>query len=205
MMKKISKAFCAFCVCAMVAISAGCGQGDQPKDITVNSNAVITDGSQSDAEKVSDKENEVKQESEALKQEGQKEEKGAFGFLYEGVTLIPGEVFEPSVLGEYSDVSEVPSCAFDGNDRVYNYGMFELTAYIDGEEERIYSIYFLDPNLSTTEGLRLGDTVDDMKSFYGEDYEMFGTSYDYTGGDTVLSIIVNQNDAVMSIEYRLNR
>ena len=200
-MKKINRVFCAFCVWGIAAVLAGCGQavpaGNLPQNITVG-----TDGSQSDAEKDFGGGNEAQQESGESNQE--KQEEGAFHFLYEGVALIPGEIFEESALGEYSDVSEVPSCAFDGNDRVYNYGMFELTAYIDGEEERVYSIYFIDPNLPTTEGLRKGDTVDDMKSLYGEDYEVIGTSYDYTRENTVLSI-VTQNDVVVSIEYRLNR
>lgn len=201
-MKIINKVFSAFWVLSIVAVLASCGQttpvANLPQEITVGA-----DGSQSDDG--GNKGNEAKQESESTESEKQNEEKGTFGFLYEGVTLIPGEVFDQSVLGEFSNVSEVPSCAFDGNDRVYNYELFELTAYIDGEEERIYSIYFNDPNLLTTEGLSMGDTVDDMKSLYGEEYKMVGTSYEYTRGDTVLSIIVNQNDAVTSIEYRLNR
>ena len=200
MRKKINKLLWTW---GIVAVLAGCSQagpvGNLPQDITVG-----TYGSQSDAEKDNDKGNEVKQGLEELDQREQKEEDGVFRFIYEGVTLIPGEIFEQSVLGKYSGVSEVPSCAFDGNDRVYNYKMFELTAYIDEKEERIYSIYFIDPNLPTTEGLCLGDTVDNMKSLYGEDYEMVGTSYDYTRGDTVLSIIT-QNDVVVGIEYRLNR
>ena len=199
-MKRINKAFW---VWGIVAILAGCGQtspaGSLPQSITMGTN-----GSQSDAEKDSNNGNEVKQESRALNQGEQNEKNAAFSLLYEGVTLIPGEVFEQSALGEYSGVSEVPSCAFDGNDRVYNYEVFELTAYKDEEEERIYSIYFIDPNLSTTEGLCKGDTVDDMKSLYGEDYEMVGTSYDYIRGNTVLSIIT-QDDVVVGIEYRLNR
>ena len=201
-MKRKNKAFWVVCALGIVTVLAGCGKavptGNLPQNITAGAN-----NSQSDAEKDSNKGNEEKQESEASNQSKQKKE-DAFSFLYEGVTLIPGEVFEQSVLGECSDVAEVPSCAFAGNDRVYNYEVFELTAYIDGEEERIYSIYFIDPNLPTTEGLCLGDTVDDMKSLYGENYEMVGNSYDYTGGDTVLSI-VTQNDVVVGIEYRLNR
>ena len=197
-MKKMNKALWALCTWGLVGILAGCSQavptGNLPQNITMG-----TDSSKSDAEKDSSKGDEVQQEPD----EKQKEEKGEFGFLYEGVTLIPGELFEQSMLGKCSEIAEVPSCAFDGNDRVYNYGMFELTAYIDGEEERIYSIYFIDPNLNTTEGLSLGSTVEDMKSLYGEDYEMAGTSYDYTRGNTVLPIIT-QNDVVVSIEYRLD-
>lgn len=199
MMKKISKAFL---VLGIAVGLAGCGQanpaGNLAQNITMN-----TDGSQSNAVKDSNEESGAEQESEASGQKDKVEE-GVFGFLYDGVTLVPGEVFDSSVLGKCSGVAEVPSCAFDGNDRVYNYEKFELTAYIDGEEERIYSIYFIDPNLATTEGLCLGDDVENMKSLYGENYEAEGNSYDYTRGNTVLAI-VTQNDMVFSIEYRLNR
>lgn len=198
-MKKMNKAFCIFCAWGIVAILAGCGEAAPTGNLQQNITADFS-GNQSDT----DKGNEVKQESETPGQGNQKQEKGAFSFVYEGATLIPGEIFDQSVLGAYSDVAKVPSCAFDGDDNVYNYETFELTAYIDGDEERIYSIYFNDPNLPTTEGLCMGDTVDDMKALYGEDYETVGNSYDYIGGNTVLSIII-QNDVVVSIEYRLNQ
>ena len=202
-MKKMNKAFWAFGIWGIVAVLAGCSQaipaGNLPQDITVG-----TGGSRPDAGQENNGGNGATQESGTPDQSEPKEEDGVFSLVYEGVTLIPGEVFEESVLGKYSQVAEVPSCAFDGNDRVYNYGMFELTAYIDEKEERIYSIYFIDPNLPTTEGLCMGDTVDDMKSLYGEDYETVGNSYDYIRGNTVLSIIT-QNDVVVGIEYRLNR
>lgn len=201
-MKKMNKAFCTFCAWGIVAALAGCGEATPTGNLQQNITADFS-GGQSNTEKDNSKEND-KQGSDAQDQGKQKEDRGAFSFVYEGVTLIPGEVFEQSLLGEASSVSRVPSCAFDGDDNVYNYETFELTAYIDGDEERIYSIYFNDPNLPTTEGLCKGDTVDDMKALYGEDYEMVGNSYDYTGENTVLSIII-QNDVVVSIEYRLNQ
>lgn len=199
-MKKISKAFL---LCGILAVLTACGEAKPAGNLAQN----ITMGAgsnQGNAEKDNAGKTGGDQESKAANQGKQKEEKGAFGFLYEGVTLIPGETFDQSVLGVCSGVSEVPSCAFDGNDRVYNYEKFELTAYIEENGERIYSIYFIDPNLPTTEGLCLGDSVDDMKAFYGEDCETNGTSCNYTRGNTVLSIII-QNDIVVGIEYRLNR
>lgn len=131
-------------------------------------------------------------------------EEGPFGFLYEGVTLTPGEPFDRSTLEGYSEVSEVPSCAFDGNDNVYNYGAFELTTYVEEGGERVYAVYFIDSNLPTTEGLCLGDTVEDMKSLYGENYVMEETAYIYTRGETLLTVIA-RDDIVVSIEYRLDR
>lgn len=199
-MKKMNKAFL---MLGIVAILTGCGQavpaGNLPQNITAGTN-----GSQSDAENNSDKGNEEKQDSEASDQSNDKKENGIFSFIYEGVKLTPGEVFEQSMLGEASGISERETCAFGEKARVYNYEVFELETYVEGEKEFIYSIYFIDPNLPTTEGLCLGDTVDDMKALYGENYEMEGGSYDYSGGDTMLAIIT-QNDVVMSIEYRLKK
>lgn len=192
----------------IVVLLAGCGQavpaGNLARNITMG-----TDTSQPDAGKDANgregagQKSEEGQESGASAERGQQEE-GVFGFLQEGVTLVPGEAFDQSVLGECVSVSEVPSCAFDGTDRVYDYGTFELTANVDGKEEHIYSIYFIDPNLPTTEGLCMGDTLEDVRSLYGEDCETAGSAYVYTRGNTVLSIIT-QNDVVVGIEYRWNR
>lgn len=197
MMKKISNALFLW---GIVAVLTACGQGATPagnlaQDINIGA------GSSGNTGKGDDKE---EGNAEASDQENFKEEEGVFSFVYEGVTLVPGELVDHSALPKYSDVAEVPSCAFGGNDKVYNFKLFELTAYFDEDEERVYSIYFIDPNLPTAEGLRLGDTADEMKSLYGENYEAEGTSCTYTRGDTSL-IIITKNDIVVSIEYRLNR
>ncbi|MBD5523969.1 MAG: hypothetical protein HDR04_06050 [Lachnospiraceae bacterium] len=197
MIKKISKALF---LCGVVVVLTACGQeaapaGDLAQTIKIGTGRSGNDG------KVDDKED---RETEAPDQENTKEGEGVFCFVYEGATLIPGELVDHSVLPECSDVAEVPSCAFDGNDNIYNFDVFELTAYLDGDEERIYSVYFMDPNLPTTEGLCLGDTVDDMRSLYGEGYEEEGTAFTYTRGKTLL-IIIAKNDIVVSIEYRLDR
>ena len=198
-MKKISKALL---ICAVLAALTACGQagpsGDLTQEITAGAGG-RGDGGKDAAGNVGEE-----KESEASDQGNRKEEEGAFNFLYEGVTLTPGEIFDSSALEGYAGVSEVPSCAFDGSDRVYNYELFELTAYIGEDGERVYSIYFIDPNLPTTEGLCLGDSVEDMKALYGEGYEQNGTAYVYTRGDSLLSV-VTQNEVVIGIEYRLDR
>lgn len=201
MRKKISKALF---VCGIVVILTACGRkatpvGNLAQDINIGA------GKSGNIEKEGNKEDGVaEKESEVSDQGKSEEEERAFSFLYNGVTLIPGEVFDRSVLGKYKGVSEVPNCALGGSDKVYHYKTFELTAYIEEDVERIDSIYFMDSNLPTTEGLRLGDTVDDMKSLYGENYEAEGTAYTYTRGETLLNIIT-KNDIVVSIEYRLGR
>lgn len=180
----------------IMAVLTACGQDAAPalaQDISIGASTGNTE--QDDGRK---------EGAQTSDQENSGDEDGVFSFTYKGATLIPGELLDLSTLPKYSSVAEVPSCAFGGNDNVYNFKTFELTAYLDENEERVYSIYFIDPNLPTTEGLRLGDTVDDMQSLYGENYAAEGTSYTYTRGDTLL-IIIAQNDVVVSIEYRLNK
>lgn len=127
---------------------------------------------------------------------------GNYTFEFDGVELIPGVPFDPSVLPAAESVYEVPSCAIVGTDNLYNYGSFELTAFDDGTSELIYAILLTDPNITTTEGLALGDTLQKMVDIYGEGYTQQGGAYTYTGDAETLNIIV-QNERIASIEYRM--
>lgn len=127
---------------------------------------------------------------------------GVFAFTYDGVEIIPGEAFDASALPEAASVYEVPSCALEGTDNVYNYETFEVTAYDEGKGEFVYSIYFIDPNLTTNEGLALGDDLSKAVELYGDDYEEIEGEYVYTKNNTQLRLIV-ENETVVSIEFRL--
>lgn len=123
-------------------------------------------------------------------------------FQVEGQALITGTQWDSSVLPEANSVYQVPSCAIEGTDNVYSYDNFEITAYDDGICELIYSVYFLTPDITTPEGLALGDSLEEVLALYGENCERVGTACNYYCGETMLSIIV-QNDIVISIEYRM--
>ena len=66
-----------------------------------------------------------------------------YSFTLADFQLIPGADFDPADLPEADSVFEVPSCAIEGTDNLYNYGTFELTAFNDGTGEVIYSIFFI--------------------------------------------------------------
>lgn len=125
-----------------------------------------------------------------------------FCFTYQGVELIPGALFDASVLPEPESTYEVPSCAIEGMDVVYNYGTFEITVFDDGTKGVIYSIYMIDANTPTNEGLYMGDGADTVLSLYGGEYTEDGTQWTYVKGDTMLCVIYN-NDCVVSIEFRM--
>ena len=126
-----------------------------------------------------------------------------FVFVYGSVSLVPGADFDASALPAADSVYTVPSCALEGTDNVYSYGDFELTAFDEGKGEQIYSVYFLSPDLTTPEGLALGDDAAKILELYGEDYQQDGNAYVYTREGTILSVIA-QDGVVTSIEYRLD-
>lgn len=139
-------------------------------------------------------------ETQEATQTQEKEE--AFVFTFNNVQLIPGAAFDAPKLPEVTSTYTVPSCALEGTDNVYNYDAFEVTAFDEGKGEFIYSIYFIDPNLTTQEGLALGDTLAKAVDLYGSDYTQEDTAYIYESAGTQLVLIL-QDDSIISIEYRL--
>lgn len=123
-----------------------------------------------------------------------------FGLTYLGVLLTPGQVFDAAALPEANSVYTVPSCAIEGMDNVYCYDGIEVTAFNDGTQEIIYSIWLSDPNLTTDEGLTFGDDTAKLTELYGEDRMENGTALVYTRGDTQLSLIM-QDGTVIDIQY----
>lgn len=134
--------------------------------------------------------------------EEEKDDEGVFSYIADGVELVPGQPFDPSVLPETDNVFQVPSCAIEGTDNVYGYEAFELTAYDDGTGEVIYSIYLVDSNACTTEGLYMGDDLARVTELYGTDYVENDTELIYTKGHTALHLLMD-GDFVISIEYRM--
>ena len=123
-----------------------------------------------------------------------------YAFADGGKEIILGEEFSKEKLGEEEAYSEIASCAFEGLDKTYTYTDYEITTFPDGKKDRIYSIYFLDTEVATKEGVKVSDSIDDMINAYGEDYEKQGNQYTYTKGKTNLEFII-ENDVITSIQY----
>ena len=121
-------------------------------------------------------------------------------FLADGTKVVPGTEADAKLLQAASKVYEIPSCAFDGNDTVYGYPSYEITVCNVNGKAVVYSVYFLEPDVSTPEGLALGDDEAKVFQAYGNGYRKDGKAYVYTDGKTDLSVIV-ENGAVVSIEY----
>lgn len=122
-------------------------------------------------------------------------------FSYEGVELIPGEAFDADKLANAGSSFSAPSCAVEGSETVYNFGIVDVTTFDEGKGEYIACVTIVDPNVTTPEGLALGDGMDKVVSCYGENYAVNGTEISYTMNGVELAIIVD-NDTVVQIEYR---
>ena len=114
--------------------------------------------------------------------------------------IILNDVYNEETLGKADSYYEVPSCAFEGMDKVYTYPNYEIQTYQDGDVDRIFSIYFLTDEIATTEGIKIGSTLEDVKKAYGENPQEVDSKYSYTLGKTTVEFIVDDG-MVTSISY----
>lgn len=132
-----------------------------------------------------------------------KEETNTFEMVYNGADITPGKEFEANKMTEQAIISEIPSCAFDGIDKVYTYENLEvIAANVDGKET-VYSIYFINDVPETKEGIKIAGSKEEMIQKYGEEYETgIGNKYIYTKGNVELSFTI-ENEVITGIEYTL--
>jgi len=104
-------------------------------------------------------------------------------------------------LGEPASYYEVPSCAFEGMEKIYDYSSFEITTYEIEDVDYIANIYLKDDLVSTPEGISLYMTSADLTETYGDDYQAAEGQYVYTKDNTKLIVIVNSDLEIISIQY----
>lgn len=102
-------------------------------------------------------------------------------------------------LGTYA-YHEETSCAFEGIDKFYDFGSYEIDTYPDGDKDYVSMIIIRDDLVSTTEGISLYMTKDDMIRVYGSDYTENGNLYSYDGGNMTLDFIIKEGE-IVSIQY----
>ena len=125
----------------------------------------------------------------------------AFSVKYRGEEIVPGTEFSVNKIDEEANISEIPSCAFDGIDKIYTYKNFEIIVASVNGKDTIYSVYFDNDEMETTEGVKVTDTKDHMIEKYGTDYEQkLGNKYIYLNGNVELSFII-ESDIITAIEY----
>lgn len=128
----------------------------------------------------------------------------SFSVKYLGAEIAPGTEFNENEINEDAALSEIPSCAFNGTDKVYTYKGVEITvSKIDGVD-KVYEVYFVDETVETPEGVKITDSKDLMTQKYGTNYkEELGNNYTYTRGKIDLSFTV-ENNVITGITYTLS-
>jgi uncharacterized protein YxeA len=129
-------------------------------------------------------------------------EKMGYVFKIDGFDIVMGQPADDFLsktktpLNQYS----APSCAFDGDDTVYDFGNYQITTYLSNGKEIFTGVYLFDGSLSTKEGIKIGSTLSEMLSAYGDDYNENYGAYTFSTGLTDLSFVVI-DDVITSISY----
>ena len=124
-----------------------------------------------------------------------------FVFVHNGVTVKMNAPAADiiSALGTPGSYYEEPSCAFEGMDKTYSYGSFDVTTYTENGVDYISGVVLWDDSVETPEGLYIGASAADVKKAYGQ--EAAGqNNVTVTRGDSQM-IILLKDDAVTSIQY----
>ena len=106
-----------------------------------------------------------------------------------------------TALGEPTSYYEVPSCAFEGMEKIYDYTSFEITTYETDDVDYIANIYLKDDLVTTPEGISLYMTSADLTNAYGDNYTASEGQYVFTKDNTKLMVIVNSDSEIISIQY----
>ena len=106
-------------------------------------------------------------------------------------------------IGPWSTYDESPSCAFEGLDKMYGYGPFDVATYPLEDKDYIFAVYLNDDTCATREGIRVGDTRDAVLQAYGTPDEESDTYLRYAASGMTLSFLL-KNGTVTNIQYVKN-
>jgi len=124
-------------------------------------------------------------------------------FEYKGVCIAMDMEADEIIreLGEPISCFEATSCVFDGTDKIYNYGSFELDTYELNGKDYISCIYFRDDLVTTREGISLFMSRDELFAAYGERDIAQNGEYIYEKDSMQLRFLIKEGE-ITSIEYR---
>lgn len=177
-------------ICAFVLTGCGNKAGNENNNPTEPTPAEQLNNQNSD-----------KEESDGGKSNTVTEPKG-YVFEYNGVKIGMDMEAAPIVaaLGEPASYFEAPSCAFEGLDKTYGYGSFELDTYEQNGKDYIAGIFFCDDLIETPEGVALFETKADMTKAYGDGFKEEYGMLVYEKEGMKLKFIL-EGDEITSIEY----
>ena len=127
---------------------------------------------------------------------------GGFNIVYEGVRIALDDEADKvaKAIGKDYMYTENPSCAYVGIDFTYDYKSFIIYAQEKDGKVVVNTVEIRDDTVDCG-GIRLGQTIDDVKRLYGEpdSTEQFGIKYIRNG--TELQFITDGTAKVIFILY----
>ncbi|MDR2547592.1 MAG: hypothetical protein LBC96_08865 [Lachnospiraceae bacterium] len=126
-----------------------------------------------------------------------------YAFVDNGIAVVIDADFAPilAALGEPRSYFEAASCAFEGLDKVYTYGGFEIDTYPRGERDFVSAIILRDDTVATAEGVMIGSTRAAMEAAYGTGIVTADGEVIYSKDEMRLVFILT-DDKIVSIEYQ---
>ena len=99
-----------------------------------------------------------------------------------------------------STVGTYNSYHYEDDIVVFEYDSFEIGTYFENNIEKIFFVRITNEDITTDEGLKLGDSKEKMIKVYGKEYTKELNKYTYKLNNTSLSFIID-NDIIIEIEY----
>lgn len=129
-------------------------------------------------------------------------EKSKYIFVYNGVNVSVNDDMSALLekLGEPKSYFEAASCAFDGLDKTYTYSGFVITTRPDGDKDYVNSILLTDDSVTTTKGIYIGSSREDVVAAYGESNGVVAAKLTYSDSGVSINFII-EDGKVISIEY----
>ena len=105
-------------------------------------------------------------------------------------------------LGDYIYYDEAPSCAHEGKSKYYTYAGIDIESYPKDGKDLVYMVALIDDTVSTVEGLRVGDSREDVIEIYGEPETDSERSLLYKAEGLYLHVVMtNKGKTVSQIQY----
>lgn len=129
-------------------------------------------------------------------------ERNPYTFVSGGVSIAIDADVAPilAALGQWQSYDESPSCAFEGLDKIYTYGGFDIKTYPQGGKDFVHSVILYDDTVAIEKDIRIGSTADAVKTAYGTPDEQTDTALIYNAKGMLLQFLL-ENGSVTSIQY----
>lgn len=103
-----------------------------------------------------------------------------------------------AALGEPTEYDEKPSCGHTGTSLFYSYAGFEIESYPKGNKDLVFRVTLFDDSVSTAEGIRVGDSRENVIDAYGEPTKDSATSLLFEAKNMSLKIVMTDGGQTVS-------